>query len=44
MKHLVVMAKAPRIGRVKSRLAKDIGLVGAWAFQRRTLVRGRAQA
>jgi len=37
MKHLVVMAKAPRIGRVKSRLAKDIGLVGAWAFQRRTL-------
>jgi len=38
MKHLVVMAKAPRIGRVKSRLARDIGLVGAWAFQRRTLV------
>ena len=37
MKHLVMMAKAPRIGRVKSRLAKDIGLVGAWAFQRRTL-------
>jgi len=38
MKHLVVMAKAPRIGRVKTRLAKDIGLVGAWAFQRRTLI------
>jgi len=37
MKHLVVMVKAPRIGRVKSRLAQDIGLVGAWAFQRRTL-------
>jgi len=37
MRHLVVMAKAPQIGRVKNRLAKDIGLVGAWAFQRRTL-------
>ncbi|HEY9080267.1 TIGR04282 family arsenosugar biosynthesis glycosyltransferase [Magnetovibrio sp.] len=37
MRHLVLMAKAPRIGRVKSRLAKDIGQVGAWAFQRRTL-------
>ena len=37
MKHLVLMSKAPRIGRVKSRLASDIGLVGAWAFHRRTL-------
>jgi len=31
------MAKAPRIGRVKSRLAKGIGRVGAWAFYRQTL-------
>ena len=37
MKHLVVMSKAPRIGRTKSRLARDIGLVGAWAFHRQTL-------
>lgn len=35
--HLVVFAKAPRLGRVKSRLARDIGAVGAWAFYRRTL-------
>ncbi len=35
--HLIIMAKAPRIGRVKSRLARDIGVVGAWAFYRRTL-------
>jgi len=35
--HLVIMAKAPRIGRVKSRLARGIGRVGAWAFYRRTL-------
>lgn len=37
-RHVVVMAKAPRIGRVKSRLARDIGLVAAWTFYRRTLV------
>ncbi len=36
-RHLVVFAKAPRLGRVKSRLAKDIGRVAAWAFYRRTL-------
>jgi len=35
--HLVIMAKAPRIGRVKSRLARGIGRVGAWMFYRRTL-------
>jgi len=38
-RHLVVIAKAPRIGRVKSRLARDIGVVGAWLFYRRTLAR-----
>ena len=36
-RHLVVMAKAPRIGRVKRRLAESIGPVAAWAFQRRNL-------
>ncbi|MDX9859652.1 MAG: TIGR04282 family arsenosugar biosynthesis glycosyltransferase [Rhodospirillales bacterium] len=36
-RHLVVFAKAPRLGRVKSRLAADIGAVAAWAFYRRTL-------
>ena len=34
---LAVMAKEPRLGKVKSRLARDIGWVGATAFHRRTL-------
>jgi len=36
-RHLVLMGKAPRIGRVKTRLARGIGLVAAWNFYRRTL-------
>jgi rSAM/selenodomain-associated transferase 1 len=32
--HLVIFAKAPRLGRVKSRLARHIGAVGAWGFYR----------
>jgi len=36
-RHLVVMAKDSRVGTVKSRLARDIGLVAAWTFYRRTL-------
>ncbi len=36
-RHLVVFAKAPRIGRVKSRLARDVGRVAAWQFYRTTL-------
>ncbi|NKB56134.1 MAG: DUF2064 domain-containing protein [Alphaproteobacteria bacterium] len=32
-KRLVIFAKAPRLGQVKSRLAADIGLVGALRFQ-----------
>ena len=32
--HLVIFAKAPRLGRVKTRLARHIGGVGAWAFYR----------
>ena len=35
--HLVVYARAPRLGRVKSRLARDIGVVAAWRFYRLTL-------
>jgi uncharacterized protein len=35
--HLVIMAKAPRMGRVKTRLARDIGTVAAWSFYRHTL-------
>jgi len=34
-RHLVLMAKAPRLGTVKSRLAADVGLVQAWSFYRR---------
>jgi rSAM/selenodomain-associated transferase 1 len=37
--HLVVFAKKPRIGRVKSRLAADIGKVPAWSFYRQTLTK-----
>jgi len=35
--HLVVFAKTPRLGRVKTRLARDIGAVAAWTFTRQTL-------
>ena len=35
--HLVAMVKAPRIGRVKTRLGRDIGHVRAWGFYRRML-------
>ena len=35
--HLVAFVKTPRLGRVKSRLAADIGAVAATAFYRRTL-------
>jgi len=38
-RHLVVMVKAPRLGRVKTRLAADIGAVAALNFYRRTLAR-----
>ena len=33
-RHLVAFVREPRIGRVKSRLARDIGVVGAWSFYR----------
>lgn len=35
--HLVIFAKAPHMGRVKTRLARDIGAVAAVAFYRNTL-------
>ena len=39
MKHatLVIFVKEPRFGKVKTRLAKDIGKFKAWVFYRRTL-------
>lgn len=37
LNHLVVFAKTPRLGTVKTRLAKHIGTVAAWTFARRTL-------
>lgn len=33
----IVFAKAPRVGAVKTRLARDIGAVAAWSFYRATL-------
>ena len=35
--HLIIFAKSPRLGTVKSRLARDIGWVAATGFYRRTL-------
>ena len=37
-KHLIIIAKAPQVGPVKSRLAADIGLIPAWLFYRRNLI------
>lgn len=37
LNHLVVMAKTPRLGVAKTRLAADIGSVAAWAFAHRAL-------
>lgn len=36
-RRLVIFAKAPRLGRVKTRLGRDIGDVQAWRFYRRML-------
>lgn len=36
---VIVFAKEPRLGRVKSRLARDIGLLPALAFYRKNLTR-----
>lgn len=34
--HLVVFARAPRLGTVKRRLARDVGALAAWRFHRAT--------
>ncbi len=39
---LIVMARAPRFGAVKTRLARDVGAMNAWRFYRNTL-RGAAR-
>ncbi|MBT7583072.1 MAG: glycosyltransferase, partial [Kordiimonadaceae bacterium] len=36
-KHLIIFVKAPRIGRVKTRLAKGIGRIAAWRFYKKTV-------
>ncbi len=36
-RHLIVFARAPRFGAVKTRLARDIGRGKAWMFYRRAL-------
>ncbi len=38
-RHLVIMARAPRLGVGKRRLARDRGALAAWRFQRRMLGR-----
>lgn len=38
-RHLIILAKAPRLGRVKRRLARDIGDLEALNFYRTTLTR-----
>lgn len=37
-RHLVVFVRAPRVGTVKRRLARDVGPVTAWRFYRTTMV------
>lgn len=36
-RHLAIFAKVPRLGQVKRRLAREIGAVAAWRFQRAML-------
>ena len=36
-RHLVIMARAPRLGTGKRRLARDLGALAAWRFQRAML-------
>ncbi len=37
-RHVVIMARAPRLGAVKRRLARDVGALAAWRFYRHGLV------
>ena len=36
IRHVVIFARAPALGRVKRRLGRDIGVVGAWRFYLKT--------
>ena len=36
-RHVVIMARAPRLGTVKRRLARDVGALAAWRFYRHGL-------
>ncbi len=36
-RHVVIMARAPRLGAVKRRLARDVGALAAWRFYRHGL-------
>lgn len=36
-RHVVIMARAPRLGTVKRRLARDVGALAAWRFYRHAL-------
>jgi len=36
-RHVVIMARAPRLGTVKRRLARDVGALAAWRFYRANL-------
>ncbi len=38
-RHLVIMVRAPRLGAGKRRLARDVGALAAWRFQRHMLRR-----
>ncbi len=38
-RHLVIMVRAPRLGAGKRRLARDLGALAAWRFQRAMLTR-----
>ena len=38
-RHLAIFLKEPRLGRVKGRLARDIGHAEAWLFSRRLVRR-----
>ncbi len=39
MRHLIIFARRPELGRVKTRLARDIGVVAAYRFYENTLLR-----
>lgn len=43
-RHIIVFARTPEFGRVKTRLARDIGSLSAWRFYRNTLGRTLREA